>query len=417
MSATMRILGWEAQGLRCPDHKISCTDENDRPFPVSLIQMPNGTGKTTTLNLLRATLSGAGSNWNSAKIAEFRKRNSAETQGFFEVALLLNERRTTIRMEFDFDDKEVAYKTTSGPGLTDGFKPPSDFSLFMDENFVNFYVFDGELAQHLLDSEYTDAEKVVESLFQMDIFAQMMGKIEEHWEAETKKQSTSAKENKGLVRQRNLLKRLYRRLTSLQQQQKEAQARHASLEEQLNKKKEDYEQRIKQADEFSTELKVAEDKVQYLTNEVNKEAQEVLDRMRNPYALSESFATSMLTFKDGLDKVKLPEKAAREFFEDLANESTCVCGRPIDKEIAATIRERSGQYLGDDYITLLNSMKTAIKEGIGASPGYSETDLNGRIADLAAKDSEEREAKNDLDALKKKAEIADPEGARCKDRH
>ena len=54
MPAVMRILGWKAQGLRCPDHEISCVDSSGNPYPVSLIQMPNGTGKTTTLDLLRA---------------------------------------------------------------------------------------------------------------------------------------------------------------------------------------------------------------------------------------------------------------------------------------------------------------------------------------------------------------------------
>ena len=69
--------------------------------------------------------------------------------------------------------------------------------------------------------------------------------------------------------------------------------------------------------------------------------------MRDPHALSLSFANWMLALKDGLDKVKLPESAAREFFEDLAGEADCVCGRPIDAEIAATIRMRAIPLSGD----------------------------------------------------------------------
>ena len=59
MPAIMRILGWKAHGLRCPDHEIDCTDTDNNVHSVTLIQMPNGTGKTTTLALLRAALSGA----------------------------------------------------------------------------------------------------------------------------------------------------------------------------------------------------------------------------------------------------------------------------------------------------------------------------------------------------------------------
>ena len=34
----------------------------------------------------------------------------------------------------------------------------------------------------------------------------------------------------------------------------------------------------------------------------------------NPHSLSSSFAERMITLKDSLDRVKLPESAAREFF-------------------------------------------------------------------------------------------------------
>ena len=45
------ILGWEAKGLRCPDGKIDlCKDGSKK---INLIQMPNGTGKSTYLELIR----------------------------------------------------------------------------------------------------------------------------------------------------------------------------------------------------------------------------------------------------------------------------------------------------------------------------------------------------------------------------
>lgn len=92
----------------------------------------------------------------------------------------------------------------------------------------------------------------------------------------------------------------------------------------------------------------------------------------------------------------------------MANEAECVCGRPIDGNIALTIRERAGQYLGTDDVSLLNSMKTAIKDAIGDDPGSHEQDLSKRLASLSSAVDEEREARNDLDALKLEAEQSDP---------
>lgn len=408
MPAVMRILGWKAEGLRCPDHEISCVDSDGQPYPVSLIQMPNGTGKTTTLALLRAALSGAAIDpgWDRQTIAEYRKKNGASEHGYFEVRLLLNDRRATILMEFDFENGRVSYKTTHGPGRRDGFHPPSDFRRFMNENFVNFYVFDGELAQHLLDREYTDAQVVVENLFQMNAFDAMSRKVGEYWDNKT--QNVSATEERGLSRRQNRLVSLRKHLAKCRRDQQELQEKRADLAAQLQKKEDAYHQEIKKEDARFQALNDAETKVERLKGKVREEALDVLDRMRDPHALSSFFATSMLSLKDGLDRVKLPESAAREFFEDLADAQECVCGRPIDAEIAATIRTRAARYLSTEDVALLNSMKTAIKDAVGDVDDEAEKDLNGKIGSLATAVEEERDARNDRDSLRLEAEQADP---------
>ena len=408
MPAVMRILGWKAQGLRCPDHEISCVDSSGNPYPVSLIQMPNGTGKTTTLDLLRAALSGSAidQGWDRHTISEFRKRSGDQPDGVFEVRLLLNDRRATIVMVFDFENGRMAYKTTHGPGRREGFHPPSDFRRFMNKNFVNFYVFDGELAQHLLDREYTDAQVVVENLFQMNAFHAMARNVGEYWERKT--QNATATEERGLSRRRNRLTSLRKWLTKLKRDQKELQEKRADLDEQLRRKDDAYHQKIKKEDARFQALNNAETKVERLKAKIREEALDVLERMRDPHALSLSFAKWMLALKDGLDKVKLPESAAREFFEDLAGEAECVCGRPIDREIAETIRARAVQYLGTEDVSLLNSMKTAIKDVVGETPDEGEKDLNTRMASLSTAVEEERNARNDLDALTLEAEQSDP---------
>ncbi|RMB01949.1 ATP-binding protein [Eilatimonas milleporae] len=408
MATVMRILGWKAQGLRCPDHEISCIDPHGQPFPVSLIQMPNGTGKTTTLALLRAALSGAAADpgWDRQTISEYRKKNGSSSEGYFEVRLLLNDRRATILMEFDFENGRVSYKTTHGPGRREGFNPPSDFRRFMNENFVNFYVFDGELAQHLLDREYTDAQVVVENLFQMNAFDAMARKVGEYWDSKT--QNVSATEERGLARRQNRLASLRSHLAKCKREQQGLQEKRTDLTAQLQKKEDAYQQEIKKEDARFQALNNAETKVERLKGKVREEALDVLDRMRDPHALSSSFATSMLALKDGLDKVKLPESAAREFFEDLADAKECVCGRPIDAEISATIRTRAARYLGTEDVALLNSMKTAIKDAVGDPADEAEKDLNTKMASLGTAVEEERDARNDRDSLRLEAEQADP---------
>ncbi|MDJ0557211.1 MAG: hypothetical protein QNJ68_22755 [Microcoleaceae cyanobacterium MO_207.B10] len=50
---------------------------------VSLIQMPNGTAKTTTLNLIRAAMNGEANKWNAEKVKSFRRVNQFNSRGTF----------------------------------------------------------------------------------------------------------------------------------------------------------------------------------------------------------------------------------------------------------------------------------------------------------------------------------------------
>lgn len=415
MAAVMRILGWKAEGLRCPDHEIRCSNEDGEPHPVTLVQMPNGTGKTTTLELLRAALSGSATEekWNRAKIREYKKKNNERSDGLFEVRLLLNDRRVTIRMEFDFESERIYYKTTHTAGQRNGFHPPSDFRRFLNENFVNFYVFNGELAQDLLAHEKSDAEIVVEYLFQISLLQNLKKKVDEYWDDKT--QHVNATEERGLSRRRNRLDLLKKRRQQLIEDRDALLDERSKVEEGLKNKEGVYNHEIMKEKVLSEKLKSAETKADQLKAKVREEALETLDMMRAPHAISPAFAEAIMGLKTGLDRVKLPERAAREFFEELADEPDCVCGRPIDDKIRGVIKSRAGQYLGSEDVAFLNSMKSAIQAAVGTSIDKPSQELNNKITILAESVSEERTASNDFDALRLEAEQSDPAVARARE--
>lgn len=413
MATVLRILGWTAEGLRCPDHEVNCCNADGDPFAVSLIQMPNGTGKTTTLSLLRAALSGAGADGrDSARVREFRKKGSTSPTGTFVLRLALNGKRLTVTMDFDFDAGRVEFRTTFGSGQESGFRPPLELRRFMSEDFVNFFVFDGELAENLLNKRHTDAEKAVESLFQVHLLNRMAGKVSEFWDDKTR--DVTAKDDRGYARRKNLLDKWRSRLETLE-------ARKAELEEsikttggQLKRQKERYDQEIAKEEKRGQEIKRAEKTVKDLEEEVRVNARKVLDEMRGPHALSAVFANEMYELKTGLDRVKLPESAAREFFEELAEEAECVCGREIDENVSAVIRIKAKQYLGTEEVGLLSAMKSAIADVVGESRDRPASDLTrdiGALSDLVDRLSN---AKNELELLHQAAERSDPDVMKAK---
>lgn len=408
MSAVMRILGWKAEGLRCPDHEIVCYEEGSDPYAVTLIQMPNGTGKTTTLELLRGALSGSGQidMWTIDKVRGFQKRTSEQSDGFFEVSLLLNNRRVTIRMVFDFESGRITYKTTRSTGQQDGFKPPREFVRFMNQEFVELYVFDGELAERLLDRNEVDAELVVEHLFQLNLFESLKQRVNDYWDDKTK--DTHAKGERGLSRRRNRLSRLRERLQDLiKQREKIFQSRDSLLVE-LESKKAKYHAAIMKEQDRAEKLQKAESKVEELQEMKREMALDALEAMRDPHAISTVFAESILSFKNSLDRVKLPESAAKEFFEELANEQECVCGRHIDSKIREVIRGRATKYLGNEDMAFLNSLKNTIHDAVGVMKSEPAEVLDGKLKELGLVVKQEMSARNDVEDLRYEAEKSDP---------
>ena len=409
MSTAMRILGWKSKGLRCPDHEVDCRNEQGRVFKISLIQMPNGTGKTTTLLLLRSALSGAADNagWDPAWVMELRKKGNSEPNGLFELHLSLNDKRLTITMEFDFEVGTVDYKTTWGAGQEDGFNPPYEVRRFMTKEFVNFYVFDGELADNLLSKEYTHAEVAVESLFQIHLLRKMTDVVSDYWNEKTR--NASAKDEKGLKRRQNKLDQWIARYWLLINQKSQNEEELKKINEQLKTQQDKYDREIMKEEDLAKEKKAAEDCVNEFEEEVKQCATSVLDLMRDPHALSPVFATFVSNLKSGLDRVKLPESAAREFFEELSEESECVCGRSIDEAVRTVIRNRAQQYLGSDDVSLLNAIKSSVGDAVGRTPDDSARNLSNHIDKLSDLVGKLRKGQNDLDELRHAAEQSDPD--------
>lgn len=413
MPTTMRILGWKAKGLRCPDHEIDCRDEQGRPHGITLIQMPNGTGKTTTLSLLRAALSGNARDFNPSEVLEYQKRASDEPNGSFELTLEYNSKLLTIIMEFDFDLGKIFYRSTHGTGQKNDFEPPRELLRFMDKRFVNFYVFDGELAEALLDSDKTHAQQAVETLFQVHLLEDMGFKVENYWERIT--QDRTAKDVKGYTRRRNKLMAWHRRLKNVKADKIRLEKELSEHRDALEIQKKKYDLEINKETERANQRKIAEQAVADSTRRVDESSKGILDQMRNPHALSASIANRMLEFKSGLDRVKLPESAAREFFEELSEESECICGRPINDEISIHIRERSRHYLGSDDVSILNDIKSAVTDAVGDSLQQPERELNQSIEILSSQIKQLNSEENARDEIERAAATADPEVRRAKE--
>lgn len=403
MSNKLTIMGWRSQGLRLPDYEVSLRRSSGAPYSITLLQMPNGTGKTTTLNLLRAALSGDLEKIGS--VTQLEKRGGGEKSGLFEVFCSLNDKPYTYGIYIDFEEKVARIKTTRPTGQDDGHHVPPEFLKFLRSNFVDFFVFDGELAESLLDSDKTNAQEALEALFHIDALKVMRSRIEEYWDDQV--EHHTAKAERGLSRRRNRLKDLKARLGELEDGYKDTVGRLREKRKKLNKLTEQYDAAIQKAKTWGDQVGKAQEAYVRADEQLRSTSREVLDEMRNPVSLSDIFSDRCENLKLGLDRVKLPESAAREFFEEISNEEECICGREIDASIASVIRERAASYLGNDDVALLNAIKSSISEAV-TGKRIDGRPLSKRLESVNVLSRNLSEAKTSLDALKNAAEEDDP---------
>jgi DNA sulfur modification protein DndD len=409
MPTEMQILGWRSEGLRCPDHEVNFQYEENKVFPVTLIQMPNGTGKTTTLMLLRAALSGEaeGKAWDSKKVRSLQKQGSDGDTGRFLVNLVANQRRLTIAMLFNFDEGTVRYTTTMpGSGLRDGFHPSRDVQKFLRPKFVEYFVFDGELAEKLLSHNHANAQVAIDDLFQIELFAAIGGKVGDYWEEKTARKG--ATEDKGLTQRRNKVKNLKERIAQLTREQSAKQKECVQIEDELKRKHGSIQAALAAQKELGERLARAGADLSDETAQVNNGATVVFEKMQSPHALSAVFAREMIALKRNLDRVKLPESTAREWFEELAEEAECVCGRELDDATRRAIRARASDYLGSDNVAFLNAMKGNIVDEVGATPDQHEQDLRQALDELLEHCRTQEELRTNRDAIQAEGVSTDP---------
>ena len=358
------LIGWETESLRCPDMTINLLIGSN-PAHVSLIQMPNGTAKTTTLNLVRAALNGEASRWTSEKVKSFRRVGELNNRGKFHLKLRVDEEPLDFELNFDFEEGKVNYFTSS-PSLGGGvnkWEPPLHLRRFCDKRFVRLFIFDGEFAKDFLDSDKTHASQAVDNLFQLYLLDEIKEKIDKHWNEATE---NKVKSQQGKTRQKKTIDQLKERIKKVELIHKKKKDELESLEREIDKLEKQIDEYNSQHEDLSKQLNESKQEKVKAEEKIESRIQEIMQRIRKPQSLHEIFVDSLLELKDKLDKAKLPEKASRQFFVDLLEEEQCICGRELNNETRQAIQNRAELYLSDRTAAFLNGLKEDIRNNFSS---------------------------------------------------
>ena len=355
----IRILSWETKGLRCPDMKVDF-DQNKK---IHFVQMPNGTGKTTIINLIKHTLS---NNWENIDVNDFEDEFRDIKKGEFKLSIQskINNKKNQIvfKVNLDFSDGSFDVKTTSGrQGERDGFKPTEEIEAFITDKHIRTFIFEGDK----LGSYFSPKQDI--AIDTIDTFSGI-SKISD---LEDRLQNTFKEMKRGAIG--NTEDSLQDEVDDLRDQKDQIEMALETAKEKRNKfspKLEalnlELEQKENKDKNRNTDLEMLDEDISDIKASMNALESKIALQFKNPYNVSKALSETGKTFLDQLEKQKLPGYA-REFLHELAEDDKCICGEEITKEKRKNILENSERYLGGDDALIVNRIKSENKDSIEAS--------------------------------------------------
>jgi DNA sulfur modification protein DndD len=397
----IRILGWKATGLRCADGPVDLSAGGSHLSRVALIQMPNGTGKTTALDLLRGTLNGSVRLWSHDRIEQLRDKDTKPNYGEFRLDLSVDGAPLTFTTKLDFRDNTATMRTSSSlsGGLVNGYEPPTAMRRFLGEKFVELFIFDGELAGKMLQASETRAANAIDTLCQLDLIEKVTDICDEKWTIETR--VGGARTEAGLTTYHRRLKALKARISDVKEALRDNEDKRDKFKldiEALSKRIDELYRQNKDASEEYAEIK---EMIGKREAEISSEKDNIMMLARNPSSLSPHLSRCLIQFKDNLDILKLPDVTSRQFFTELAKAELCVCGRPLGEHERKRLLNEADQYLGDDISGIVNAIKQDVDIVSNSMEKHSEA-LDAAIDACKAKQDDLELLNTNMHALRKK---------------
>lgn len=362
----IRITGWGYENIRRLNTLDVDLSSDDGILPhTTLVMMKNGTGKTTTLHLMRAALSGNAGDWTPAQVREYKPISSDRDIGKFYIKMKFGDEPYRYSLILDYALGRATYETSrvglSG-GLEDGHRLPTSMrQVLNNDGFVERFIFDGEQAKKTLNASSREAEHAVLYLYQIDKLQSLKQRIDD-----LVKQKQSESESKGATP--SSLSNNKTRRDNKKLQYGELVEKHSKLKVDLEKSEEQKSMLVAKLKKLVESDEALKKQQQELNEESERQENNLVDVLqsigryaRYPFYVSEEFDKRLTELTQNMQMLKLPKTTAREFFKELAESPDCICGRKIGSAEKEAILQRAELYLGAEDLNAINAIKDKLR--------------------------------------------------------
>ncbi|KVK54332.1 hypothetical protein BCY90_15605 [Agrobacterium deltaense] len=358
------IRGWKTRNLRGGLRHLDI-DLGEAPNRWSLIQMPNGMGKTTTMSLLRKLLSNDAIG--PAEVLDLRADDQVE-EGSFELQLIVDDRPFRLGIDFDFRTGNTSRYTVRAESRDGGRVPgralPTELSDLLTTQLAEMFIFNGELAKQIRDMNGQTADNAIKSLYRLGQIASLKASVTQIVEVEQLRAAamTTAKEDRGVNRLKNSRDEALRANTRLTSEERTLATQRSAARKRAEELEAAIKEHLAENDDYRDRLTALTAQQEALTQDTHFLSGQALALLRRPPHVHPRLLARLTNLGGRLFELKLPETISSEFFQDLAKQERCVCGRPLGHDEKEHIRTESSRYLAQDQISIINQMKLALRE-------------------------------------------------------
>ena len=328
----------------------------------TFVMMGNGTGKTTTIELLKGVLSGEAANWNSKKVKEYRHKDEAE--GSFEIMTEFDGRPYAYILQMDYEQGTAKISTSCPPrGLDIGVRYPDSISRIFSKEFVERFIFDGEQPSKALDDQSSEADDMIKYLYRLDELDQikttnrlLLESIQQGSSEGVKSVGSKQAIKNWETKKNDAAENLFR----LEKERDKLIEDRDILDIAINELKKKTDDLLDRFVELSDQKEKTLSSLMTVQSNIREKNNEILERLKQPEKVKNTICNDMRCLGESMQKLKLPSNTSKDFFIELSQQDECICGRSIGDNERTAIRSNAKRYLGDDQQGVMNVVKNAL---------------------------------------------------------
>lgn len=359
----LQITGWRARNLRGYLREVDI-DLSDDLKRITLLQMPNGTGKTTTMRLFRRALNGTAP---PEYEIQSLKADDAVKEGLFELTLTIDDEQWVVKMHFDFSTDQCRFSTVSvgdSGGNESGHRLPLQLRETLEKKITKLFVFNGELASKIIETGANLADESIRALYKLDNLTSLKVQVDDLAKQRQRRAASisSASTKRSIERFENELKEVGDNLAQLERVERKLRKKKSRNEARITKLANEINTLIGQDTRNADELAEIEETMLKTNSDISDFTSRSIELFRKPPLFHEIVRNRLKSLGGTMQTLKLPRTMSAEFFYQLAERKQCICGSSIGERERSTIRASAKEFLGDDQIAVINQMKLSLRD-------------------------------------------------------